>query len=173
MEKKTTMNLRNIFAKLIAVAALAATLTIGAAAQTAPVVSEIEFGMIGGAVGQTARLSLVYRAEKDDPSMPPPIQVEFIWMNQQGDVIARSPQTVQPGHGAFSDINFNSLTRAGRFEVQPCIRILTDPTRRVDVSGSLEIYDNLTGRASIYADRSLIIVVMPPPEMPPPSLTQR
>ena len=172
MEKKTTMNLRNIFAKLIAVAALAATLTIGAAAQTAPVVSEIEFGMIGGAVGQTARLSLVYRAEKDDPSMPPPIQVEFIWMNRQGAVIARSLQTVQPGHGALSDLNLNSLTRAGRFEIQPCVKILTDPIRRVEVGGSLEIYDNLTGRTSVYADRNLIIE-MPPPETPPPHLTRQ
>jgi hypothetical protein len=166
------MKLKNIFANFLAVAALAATLTICAAAQTATVESEIEFGMIGGAFGQTARLNLVYRADKDDPSMPPPIQVEFIWHNRQGDVIARSLQTVQPGHGAFSDINFNSLTRANRFELQPCIRILTDPTRRVVVGGSLEIYDNMTGRTSVYADRNLVIE-MPPPEMPPPSLTRR
>jgi hypothetical protein len=167
------MNLKHIFANFLAVAALAVTLSVCATAQTAPAESEIEFGMIGGAVGQTARLNLVYHADKNDTSMPPPIQVEFIWMNRQGEMIARSLQTVQPGHGVFSDLNLNSLTRANRFELLPCVRILTDPTRRVDVSGSLEIYDNMTGRTSVYADRNLIIVVMPPPEMPPPNTTQQ
>jgi hypothetical protein len=160
------MNLKNIFANFLAVAALATTLTICAAAQTAPVESEIEFGMIGGAFGQTARLSLVYRVDSDEEK-PPPIQVEFIWMNRQGAVIARALQTVQPGQGGFSDLNLNSLTRANRFELLPCVRILTDPTRRVEVSGSLEIYDNMTGRTSVYADRNLVI------EMPPPRLTQQ
>jgi hypothetical protein len=160
------VNLKNILANFIAVAALAATLTICAAAQTAPVESEIEFGMIGGAFGQTARLSLVYRVDSDEEK-PPPIQVEFIWMSRQGDVIARSMQTAQPGQGMFSDLNFNTLTRANRFELQPCIRILTDPARHVEVSGSLEIYDNLTGRTSVYADRNLVI------ETPPLRLTKR
>jgi hypothetical protein len=70
-------------------------------------------------------------------------------------------QTVQPGQGAFSDINLNNLTRAGRFELQPCIRILTDPTLRVEVIGSFEIFDNMTGRTSVYADRSLVIEARP------------
>src|SRR5262249_43098100 len=140
-KRRATMNLKNIFANTIAFAALATTLSICAAAQTAPVESEIEFGMIGGAGGGNPPPHLVYRVDKDDPSMPPPIQVEFIWMNRQGAVIARSLQTVQPGHGEFSDLNLNSLRRAGRFEIQPCIRILTDPIRRVEVGGSLEIYD--------------------------------
>jgi len=161
------MSVKNIFANILVVAALAATLTICAAAQTAPVESEIEFGMIGGAFGQTARLSLVYRVDRDEEK-PPPIQVEFIWMNRQGDVIARSLQTVQPGQGVFSDLNLNTLTRANRFEIQPCVRILTDPTRRVEVSGSFEIFDNITGRDSVYADRNLVIAAMPPP-----SLTQQ
>jgi hypothetical protein len=155
------MNLRNMFANFIAVLALAATLNICAVAQTAPHESEIAFGMAGGAFGQSARLNLVYHVEGYKRSYAPPIQVEFMWMNRQGDVIARSLQTVLPGQGAFSDINLNSLTRAGRFEIQPCIRILTDPTRRVEVIGSFEIFDNMTGRTSVYADRSLVIEATP------------
>jgi hypothetical protein len=45
--------------------------------------------MIGGAFGQTARLNLVYRVDGDEEK-PPPIQIEFIWMNRQGNLIARS-----------------------------------------------------------------------------------
>jgi hypothetical protein len=158
--RRATMNLKNIFANFIAVTALAATLTICAAAQTAPLESEIDFGMIGGAFGQTARLNLVYRGYKDDPSTPS-IQVEFTWLNRRGEVIGRSLQTVQPGQGVFSDLNLNPLTRANRVEIIPCVRILTDPARRVDVGGSLEIFDNLTGRTSVYADRNLVIQARP------------
>jgi hypothetical protein len=72
-------------------------------------------------------------------------------------VIGRSLQTVQPGQGVFSDLNLNPLTRANRVEIIPCVRILTDPARRVNVGGSLEIFDNLTGRTSVYTDRNLVI----------------
>jgi hypothetical protein len=75
---------------------------------------------------------------------------------------------VQPGQGVFSGLNLNTLTRANRFEIQPRLRILTDPTRRVVVGGSLEIFDNITGRDRVYADRNLVIAAMPPP-----SLTQQ
>jgi hypothetical protein len=39
---------------------------------------------------------------------------------------------------------------------------LTDPTRRVEVIGSFEIFDNMTGRTGVYADRSLVIEATPP-----------
>ena len=68
---------------------------------------------------QSARLNLVYHVEGYERSYAPSIQVEFMWMNRQGAVIARSLQTVLPGQGAFSDINLNYADRSLVIEARP------------------------------------------------------
>jgi choline dehydrogenase-like flavoprotein len=70
----------------------------------------------------------------------------FMFHDSQGNLVADSVQTVQPGHSAFLDLNGAETPGSGsiRSELQPCIKILgnSNEPNTVQVIGSLEVFDN-------------------------------
>ncbi len=123
------------------------------------------FGMIGLARGQSARLNVVNLRTVpapdptiDDASLvttPVPCHVRLRFLDQRGNTIARSTESILPGDGAFLDLSFQDAVPPGfegkRFEIRAIVQVLTRPelTRRCATISTLEIFDNETGRTNV------------------------
>ena len=130
------------------------------------------FGLIGLARGQTARLTVVNlrrraaaepTAEALAPTSEPtaaqlvtvPCSVRLRFLDQRGNTIARSIETIMPGDGAFLDLPFHEAIPPGfdgkRFEIRAVVHVLRRPdeTRRCATISTVEIFDNENGRTNV------------------------
>lgn len=131
------------------------------------------FGMIGLARGQTARLNVVNlrsvraaepTADQAVPTSEPtahqlvtpvPCSVRLRFLDQRGNTIARSVESIMPGDGAFLDLPFHDAIPRGfegnRFEIRAIVQVLRRPedTRRCATISTLEIFDSETGRTNV------------------------
>ena len=131
------------------------------------------FGMIGLARGQTARLNVVNlrrvaaavpAAEEAESTAGPtahqlvtpvPCNVRLRFLDQRGNTIARSVESIMPGDGAFLDLPFHEAVPAGfegkRFEIRAIVHVLRRPdeTRRCATISTLEIFNNETGHTDV------------------------
>lgn len=130
------------------------------------------FGLIGLARGQTARLNVVNlrrvaaaapTADQTVPASEPtthpvpavPCNVRLRFVDQRGNTIARSVESIMPGDGAFLDLPFHEAIPPGfdgkRFEIRAIVHVLRRPdeTRRCATISTLEIFDNENGRTEV------------------------
>ena len=132
------------------------------------------FGMIGLARGQTARLNVVNlrgrnlpaaepTAHEVDPiseaaaqlASPVPCGVRLRFLDQRGNTIARSVESIMPGDGAFLDMTFQEAIPRGfegkRFAIRAIVQVLRRPeeTRPCATISTLEIFDSETGRSDV------------------------
>jgi hypothetical protein len=132
------------------------------------------FGLLGLARGQTARLNVVNLRSRSVPAAestadqvvpaseptehtvaPVPCNVRLRFLDQRGNTIARSVESIMPGDGAFLDMPFHEAIPPGfqgrRFEIRAIVQVLRRPeeTRRCATISTLEIFDGETGRTDV------------------------
>lgn len=87
---------------ILALAVAGFSLPAPAAAGPTP---HMRFGMVGVVLGQTARLNVV--VDSPDLTNPPnpdrTCAVELMFLDAMGNVLARSMESLMPGHAAFLD----------------------------------------------------------------------
>lgn len=127
------------------------------------------FGMMGVARGQTARLNVVNLrsvpatdANVDHVTQLPaplPCHVRLRFLDQRGNTVARSAESILPGDGAFLDLPFHEAIPPGfegkRFQIRAIVQVLTrsENVRRCATISTVEIFDNETGRTNaIYPE---------------------
>jgi hypothetical protein len=157
------MKTKRTFAKLTSLALLVAALTIyaatraGAAAVNPPLPpaataqtetsteTEFEFGLIGLARYQSARINAVFLV---DPNFRQPIEVEFMFHDREGNVVAQSRETLLPGHASSFEMRAGAIVHDRISDIQPCISIrgAIGPEIRNRIVCTLEVIDNLTGK---------------------------
>jgi hypothetical protein len=154
------MKARNTSSRIFAVAVLAAILIATAAMLENNITRRVfafnpqpdppAFGAFGITHEQSARLNVrIFVPESASASNERlrPLDIEFMFHDSQGNLIADLVQTVQPGHSAFLDLNGAEIpgSEAIRSELQPCIKILgnSNEPNKVQVIGSLEVFDNV------------------------------
>jgi hypothetical protein len=155
------------FAKLVSLALLVATLTIYAASRAgaaginpapSPAAAaqrdltpetEFEFGLISLAPNQTARINAVLIIDPNFLIGPEfrPVEVEFVFHDRAGNVLASERKLLLPGHAESFDTR-GVIDPNYRTDIQPCISIrgVVGPEYRNRFVCTLEVIDNLTGK---------------------------
>ena len=106
------------------------------------------FAAAGITNGQTALITARLDADESRSGRgAQPVQVELLFHDSDGNVLARSVQTVEPEHVVWFMLTGGDLPIRGdgmRFEIQPCVKILNDPNNvgQVRLIGGLEVFDN-------------------------------
>ena len=158
------MKTKSIFAKLTSLALLVATLTVyttnraGAAAvnpalaitaQTEATSTEFEAGGISIGRGQTASIIVVC---KPDPSGrdQQPVEVEFMFHDWEGNLLASETKTILPGHASsFETRGIIAIRRQDQTVLIPRLKVLVDPNdpRANRIVANLEVLDTDSGKA--------------------------
>jgi hypothetical protein len=153
------------FAKLTSLALLVATLTIYAASRTgaaavsrasspavqteAPEFVTFSCGGTGIGRGQTASIIAILIGQLDTERS---VEVEFMFHDRDGNLLASSRQTLLPGHAAsFDTRGIISILRQERTEIVGSLRVLVganDPNVNLIIP-KLEVFDNATGKTQI------------------------
>jgi hypothetical protein len=126
-----------------------------------------DFGLMGGALGQTLRLNVVSQPPPIGEVAPRPCNVLVGFKGIRGATVGPVQQlNLAPGQAGFVELNFNTLVnRLGeRLQIQPVVAAV-NPGSAVGCSTSAEMYDQLTARTMAYAS-----AFEPPPmgDTPPP-----
>jgi len=153
---------KSTIAKLTSLALLVATLTIytsshmGAAvnaapatapqAQTTPPSTDIEFGAIKLGRSQNALIIVVCAADQNARDQRP-VDVEFMFYDWDGNLLASETKTVMPGHASSFDLQGTGVPHRSS-EIQPCIKVLVDPSDPIAdrIIATLQVSDE-SGRA--------------------------
>jgi hypothetical protein len=103
------------------------------------------FGMIGIDPFSTARVGAICSAGPLPGGVPPgPCDVTMDFRDLNGVVVTQKTVSLMPGQGAFLDLMGSQQRISGRrAEYQPGIR----PVGRGFVLGSVEVFDDFTGRS--------------------------
>jgi hypothetical protein len=140
----------------IAVALLGASIAM---AQTSPfpipstVSTTLSFGVLGLASGETLRLNVVNVVR-----IPPPIAVALTACRAELDLYDGQGKLLKQkvidnlGFGAadFLDLNRTEITAtAARVPVAPVVKVGSNQWFFCSITPTIEVYDNVTGRASI------------------------
>jgi len=160
------MKNKSTFAKLIPVALIVTTLGIytasrkGApsvsaaplAAAQSTVTSTTEFVSGGMHVGrgQTASIIAILLPDPNGRDQQP-VEVEFMFHDWDGNLLASEQKTLLPGHGASFETRGIIAVNQGQADIQPCIRVLVDPSdpRADRIVGTVEVWDGATGKAQV------------------------
>lgn len=122
----------------------------------------------GISFGQTARLSVLNSGERG-------IIIDWRFLDGQGHTLARAagPQTIPPNQMRSFDLNADDLgavrDRFGRIQVLAVVRALGGPDTK-NLHTSLEVFDNATGKTTIFIPSPLIKGFNPQPD--PPGIRQ-
>ena len=76
-----------------------------------------------------------------------PVEVELLFHDADGNVLASSVQIIGPEHTVSIALDGGTLPLRGdgmRFELQPCIKVLRNPNEagQVRLIGGVEVFDN-------------------------------
>lgn len=160
------MKTKSTFTKLTSLALLVATLTIcaanragAAAVDPAPSptgqtevtpVTEFSFGGINIGRGQTASIIVVCNPDPTGRDQRP-AEVEFMFHDWEGNLLASETKTLLPGHASSFEIRagLGIPQRTDRTDLIPCLKVLVDPNdpRANRIVGTLEVWDTATGGA--------------------------
>jgi len=105
------------------------------------------YGLFGITHEQTARLGArVFVPDSAQTERLRPVVLELEFHDIEDNSIRSVSLTVQPGHGAFLDLNGAEVpgSDAVRVEYQPCVTVLDNPNgeNKVQVIPSIEVFDN-------------------------------
>jgi hypothetical protein len=157
------MKTKSTFAKVTSLALLVATLTIytasragAAAVNPAPATTaqtevtpttEFEAGGISIGRGQTASIIAVLLVDPNARDQQP-VEVEFMFHDWDGNLLASETKTLLPGHASSFEIRAG-LGIPQRSELAPCIKVLVDPNdpRANRIVANLEVFDSASGKA--------------------------
>ena len=158
------MKTKGKFAKLTSLALLVATLTIYtanragaagitpapavAAAQTdLPEAATFSFGGIGIGRGQTASIIVVCLGDPNARDQQP-IELEFMFHDRDGNLLASERKTCLPGHAASFELGgiMPPPTEIQPCLIQPCIRVVGGPEAANLVVPTFEAFDSATRR---------------------------
>jgi hypothetical protein len=165
MKRRTSeVNTKRISFLMCAALVTASSLAGQVGAQAPPVG---EFGLMGGALGQTLRLNVVSHPPPTGDVLPRPCNVLVGFKGIRGATVGPVQQlNLAPGGAGFVELNFNTLVnRLGeRVQIQPVVTAV-NPGSAVGCRASAEMYDQITARTTVYAS-----AFEPPPvgEIPPP-----
>ena len=125
-----------------------------------------DFGLMGGALGQTLRLKVMNPARAGDV-LPLPCHVLVGFKGIRGATLGPVQDlNLAPGQSAFVELNFNNLvSRFGeRVQVHPAMAAVNNGSA-LGCRASAEIYDQLTARTTAYASQFIpdVIGAIPPP----------
>ena len=114
-----------------------------AKAQEARASGYLAYGIVGIASGQTARLNAVTVGVRHD------VPVELTFLDDQGNVVARTVERLQPGRATSLDMHFVPSPRGNRFPVRGLVRWGTPLGSEGYVIPTLEVIDDITGRTLV------------------------
>jgi len=156
------MKTKGTFAKLTSLALLVATLTIytasraGAAAfhparatttqtEVTPA-TEFASGGISLGRGQTASIIVVCNPDPSGRDQQP-VEVEFMFYDWEGNLLASETKTLLPGHPSSFEFR-GGVGVPQRNELQPCVKVLVDPSdpRANRILANVEVFDTATGK---------------------------
>ena len=111
-----------------------------------------EFGLIGVTAFETARLNAFCSS---DPSVPPgPCAVSFEFLDIGGRTLKQTTMTLQPDTGGFLDLRpVEAGLTSNRLTVLARLRV-----GRGGAIAPLEVFDNSTGRTSIFAHPGTLLL---------------
>ena len=100
-------------------------------------------GMFGVARGQIARINAAHIGEPGSR----PIQVEMLFIDATGAVVARDSKTIEAGQAVFFDVPFEAVAGGeDRIELRPVISGGPQPHLR----SSVEVFDADTGKTTVF-----------------------
>jgi len=113
------------------------------------------FGMVGIAQGQTARLNVVNTGSP--AAFAPPCRAHLRFFDANGRVLASLRADVEAGQATFLDFTPNfvptntvgDVAPPGRAEIRPALHAI-DGEYAPPCRTSVEIFDNATGRTSVF-----------------------
>jgi len=179
LEKKKSMKTKSTFSKLTSLTLLVATLTIhiagGArsaivnaapsATATAPTegtpITDFVFGLVGVGRAQTARINTVFvAAGPEDRSEP--IEVEFMFQDRDGNVVASERQRLLPGHAGSFDTHGIIAINQERADLIPhvSIRGVIAPETMNRIVPSVEVFDAATGKSQFELNNPRAIIAV-------------
>ena len=153
------MKINNRLAKITTLALLVATLTIkttsiaeaavntssptAVPAEVTTPTTNIDFGGIKLGRGQNALIIVVCAADQTDRDQRP-VDVEFMFYDWDGNLVAGKTETILPGRASSFDIRAGEGIAGKTGEIQPCIKVLCDPSdpRARRVTATLQISDD-------------------------------
>jgi hypothetical protein len=166
---KTAKTTTKLFATAIALITAAAIWAVLGARQTRAIQGSEEFlpyiETIGIASGQTARLNALNSAENRG------FIIDWRFLDTQGRILAQSrePQLIPPGQMRSFDLNADEVNATrdtfGRVGVIAIIRTLGGPDTK-NLHTSLEVFDNATGKTTVFVPPTLIKGFNPQPDPP-------
>jgi hypothetical protein len=157
LEGEKNMKTHNTLTRIMTLALLVATLTInttslaGAAVNAASpaarqaevtTTTDIDFGGIKLGRGQNALIIVVCVADQSGRDQRP-VDVELMFYDWDGNLLAGKTETLMPGHVSSFDIRAGVGIPGRGTELSPCIKVLCDPTdpRAKRVVATLQISD--------------------------------
>jgi len=162
IRNKKSLGILTLVLMVLAFFALAA---LPAAAQTETTLPAVQFGLIGMARAQTARLNVI-NLPPPDPEYPPnPCVVTLEFLNEQGEVfrdragnLVATRAELPPGESVFLELRAadalagsTALRRPFRVQVERRSGVVEYPPNPCDgIVPTLEVYDNFTGRTMVF-----------------------
>jgi hypothetical protein len=111
-----------------------------------------EFGLIGVAASETARLNAFCPS---DPSIPPgPCDVTFAFLDIQGRTLEQTTLTLLPNTGGFLDLR---PVEIGSASIRLTVLARINVTRGGAIA-TLEVFDDGTGRTSIFSHPGTVVL---------------
>ena len=162
------MKSKSTIAKFTSLALLVTTLTIytanrmeaavnaapARAAQTTSPSTDIEFGAIKLGRGQNALIIVVCATDQTGRDQRP-VDVEFMFYEWDGNVVASETKTLLPGHASSFEMRAGTRVPGSTGEIQPCLKVLVDPSDPIAdrLLATFEVTDE-SGRAQFALNAS-------------------
>src|SRR5262245_12489936 len=152
------MKTNNRLARITTLAILVTTLTINTASRAGAAVNaasptpgqaevttpttNIEFGGIKLGKTQNALIIVVCAVDQTGRDQRP-VDVEFMFYDWDGNVVAGKTETIMQGHASSFEIRAGIIAPGKTGELSPCIKVLCDPSdpRAKRVTATLQISD--------------------------------
>ena len=164
---KTAKTTKKLFVTTIALVTTAAIWATLGARRTQAFQSSETFlpyiEQVGIAHGQTARINALNTNAVSE------FIINWSFLDSQGRILAQSrePQLIPPGQMRSFDLNADevnaTMDRFGRVQVIAIIRTLGGPDTK-DLHTSLEVFDNATGKTTVFVSPTFVGGVNTPPD---------
>jgi hypothetical protein len=116
-------------------------------------------GMLAIAALQTARLNALSIRDRTETA---PLDLELRFYDGQGTALARSRVSLMPGQSGFLELPHRELGRNGRVPIRAEVVAFNPQPDPPGWVVTLEIYDNLTGRTTLFIGDNNFLGTPPP-----------